>query len=162
MKVQPAVRQESIKILIGCSVLSILMVVVFCLLGQFDYTVILGAIWGTLAASGNFFLMALSVQRAAETMNGVSMPSYEEKDAQEAQNDQHKEKPANDISAEVPEIRQAKRRMQASYTGRMILLGAAAILAIVLPFLHSVAALVPLMFPQLVVMANKLIIQKGA
>ena len=162
MKVQPAVRQESIKILIGCSVLSILMVVVFCLLGQFDYTVILGAIWGTLAASGNFFLMALSVQRAAETMNGVSMPSYEEKDAQEAQNDQHKEKNANDISAEVPEIRQAKRRMQASYTGRMILLGAAAILAIVLPFLHSVAALVPLMFPQLVVMANKLIIQKGA
>ena len=162
MKVQPAVRQESIKILIGCSVLSILMVMVFCLLGQFDYTVILGAIWGTLAASGNFFLMALSVQRAAETMNGVSMPSYEEKDAQEAQNDQHKEKNANDISAEVPEIRQAKRRMQASYTGRMILLGAAAILAIVLPFLHSVAALVPLMFPQLVVMANKLIIQKGA
>lgn len=161
MKVQPAVRKESIKILIGCSVLSICMVLIFFLIGQFDYTVILGAVWGTLAASFNFFLMALSVQRAAETMNGVSMPSYEEKDAQEAEKETSKNTPAKDVAAEVPEIRQAKRRMQASYTGRMMLLGAAAVLGILLPFLHSVAALVPLMFPQLVVMVNKLIIEKG-
>ena len=161
MKVQPAVRKESIKILIGCSVLSICMILIFFLIGRFDYTVILGAVWGTLAASFNFFLMALSVQRAAETMNGVSMPSYEEKDAQEAEKETSKNTPAKDVAAEVPEIRQAKRRMQASYTGRMLLLGAAAVLGILLPFLHSVAALIPLLFPQLVVMANKLIIEKG-
>ena len=140
------------------------MVLVFLLVRKFDYTVLLGAIWGTFAAVLNFFLMALSVQRMAEAMSGVSLPYYEEKDAQaeDADHVPKKDEPKKDISAEVPEIKQAKRRMQASYTGRMLLMGAAGILGILLPFFHSLAALLPFLFPQFVVVANKLIIRKEA
>ena len=69
MKVQPTVRKETMRIAKGTIILSVVMLLVFALLKRLDYTVLLGAVMGTSVAILNFFLMALSVQNAAEMMN---------------------------------------------------------------------------------------------
>ena len=78
MKVQAPVKTETRRIAVGVAVLSALMLIVFVLIGRFDWTVL----WGTLLGGGyavlNFFLMALTVQHAAEQMNGVTLPAEEE------------------------------------------------------------------------------------
>ena len=74
MKVQPAVRQETARIAAGTAVLTVIMVAVFLILGRFDWTVITGALLGYLAAVGNFFLMALTVQKAAAVMEMQPSP----------------------------------------------------------------------------------------
>ena len=122
MKIQPAVRTETVRIAMGTAFFSLVMLLVFALLGRLDVTVVLGTLWGAGAAILNFFLMALSVQRAAESMNGVTLP---------------------------PE--RAKHRMQLSYTGRMLLLVAVAIVALTAPCFHPVAAALALLFPRLVI-----------
>ena len=74
MKIQPAVRTETVRIAMGTAFFSLVMLLVFALLDRLDVTVVLGTLWGAGAAILNFFLMALSVQRAAESMNGVTLP----------------------------------------------------------------------------------------
>ena len=64
--IQPAVRQETGKIAAGVGVLSVLTAAVYLILGRFNYTVLLGLLLGMAFAIGNFFLMALTVQHAAE------------------------------------------------------------------------------------------------
>lgn len=80
MKVQPAVRQETAKVGLGTAILSALMVAVFALLGRLDYRVVLGTLLGGCSAMLNFFLMALSVQQAAEDMHGVHVPPEPEEE----------------------------------------------------------------------------------
>ena len=62
MKIEPAVKAETKKIAIGTGILSVLMIAVFLILRQFDWTVLTGALLGYCATVGNFFLMALTVQ----------------------------------------------------------------------------------------------------
>lgn len=144
MKIQPAVKQETKRIAAGTLILTAVMILVFVLIGKFDWTVITGALLGCAAAIGNFFLLALSVQKAAERMNGVNLPSYEEA---EAGLEEGEEAPAPD----APEIQQAKRSMQASYTGRLFLLAVIGILGLTLPCFHAVATVVPFLFPRIII-----------
>ena len=65
MKLQPAVRQETIHIAAGCAVGCAVMLAVFAALGRLDYTVALGAGLGWCLAVANFLLLGLSVQKAA-------------------------------------------------------------------------------------------------
>ena len=51
----------------------------------------------------------------------------------------------------VPEVQRAKRWMQLSYTGRMLLLVGVAIVALTAPCFHPVAAALALLFPRLVI-----------
>lgn len=44
-------------------ILSVLMQAVFLIIGKWDYTVLLGNLWGVVLAVGNFFLMGLTVQK---------------------------------------------------------------------------------------------------
>ena len=152
VKIQPAVRKETLRIAAGTLILGVLMVLVFVLLGKFDYTVILGALLGCGAAIGNFFLLALSVQKAAEKMNGVQLPSYEEA---EAELEDGQELPAPD----APELQQAKRSMQASYSARLFLMAVVGILGLTISCFHAVATVVPFLFPRIVIffygMSNK-------
>lgn len=74
MKIQPAVRTETVRIAMGTAFFSLVMLLVFALLDRLDVTVVLGTLLGAGAAILNFFLMALSVQRAAESMKGVTVP----------------------------------------------------------------------------------------
>ena len=142
MKVQPTVRKETMRIAKGTIILSVVMLLVFALLKRFDYTVLLGAVMGTSVAILNFFLMALSVQKAAELMNGVEMPP---------EPDEEEEDDGKDHTPPVPEIAQAKQKMQLSYTGRMLMMGAAGILGLTLPCFHAVATVVPFLFPRLII-----------
>ena len=144
VKIQPAVKKETVRIAVGTLILSALMVLVFVLIGKFDWTVLTGALLGSLAAIGNFFLLALSVQKAAEKMNGVQLPSYEEA---EAELEDGQELPAPD----APELQQAKRAMQASYSGRLFMLAIVGILGLTLSCFHAVATVLPFLFPRIII-----------
>ncbi len=153
IKVQPAVRTETLRIAAGTLILTLFMLAVFLIIGRFDLSVLLGALLGSAAAIGNFFLLGLSVQKAAETMNGVKLPSYEEAEAgleegQEAE------------AVVTPETRQAKQRMQLSYTGRMLMLAAVGILGLTLPCFHAVATVLPFLFPRIVISLYGILMKK--
>lgn len=66
MKIQPAVLKETGHIALGVALGDVVMLVVFALLKRLDYTVLLGALLGSIAAVGNFLLMGLGAQRALE------------------------------------------------------------------------------------------------
>lgn len=149
MRIQPAVRTETTKIGLGTAVLSVIMLLVFALLGRLDWPVVLGTLVGACAAVGNFFLMALSVQKAAEAMNGVTVPDAPEEDGED--------KPQQ---APVPEAQRAKRGMQLSYTGRMLGLVVIAILVLALPCFHPIPAAIALLFPRIIIFFNGILESK--
>lgn len=66
MKLAPSVKKETGHIALGVLAGDVVMLIVFALLRQFDYTVVLGALLGSAAAIGNFFLMAVNLQKAME------------------------------------------------------------------------------------------------
>ena len=120
LNVQKAILDETRHIALGVLAADVIMCVVFLLLGQFDYTVVLGTIWGSVFAIGNFFCMGLGVQNAMEMEDG------------------------------------AKRYMQKNYTLRMFFCVAGMAVAVKAPFFHSIAALVPFLFPKIVIYAMQL------
>ena len=72
MKLQKAVKDETIFVALGSAILSVIMVIAFFGLNKafpeqvpFGLPVILGAVGGCAVAVGNFFLMALTVQKVA-------------------------------------------------------------------------------------------------
>ena len=142
MKIQPAVWEETRKIALGTAALTAVMLLVFLLLGKMDGSVLLGALLGYAVAVGNFFLMALSVQKAAEKMEGADLPPLDESVREAGEN------PEKSLS---PEALDAKRGMRFSYMGRMLLMAAAVIIPVKSPALNAVAAIVPIFFPRLVI-----------
>ena len=64
IKIEQAVKNETKHIGLGVGAMCVLMLVVFAVIGQFDYTVLLGTVLGGGFAVLNFFLMALAVQRS--------------------------------------------------------------------------------------------------
>ena len=65
-KVDPVVIKESTYVAVWVFVLSLLTQAVFLLISKWDYTVLLGNALGFLAAAGNFFAMAYTVQLAVD------------------------------------------------------------------------------------------------
>lgn len=121
MKIQKAVLQETLHIAAGVMIADVIMCVIFALCGRFDYTVILGALLGTVFAVGNFFLLGLTVQKAVEKGENV------------------------------------KRFMHSSYAGRMLLYVACIVMGVLIPCFHSLAAIIPLFMPQVVIFAMRLL-----
>ena len=146
MKVQPAVQAETKKMALGVGVLTILMIAVFLIIRQFDYTVLLGAGLGFAAAVGNFFLMALTVQKVTGSM--PVLPKKEEEN--EETEEEEKEQPLSD------EAKQAGKQMQLSFLLRMLMLGGVAALAVTAPIFHPWAALLPMLFPRIVIALRSL------
>ena len=142
MKIEPAVKAETKKIAVGTGVLTVLMVAVFLILRKFDWTVLTGAALGYCATVGNFFLMALTVQRVTG-----SMPVLEKQETDENGDGEEKdEQPLSD------EAKQAGKRMQMSFTVRMLLIGAIAALAVTQrQIFNPWAALLPLLFPNILI-----------
>ncbi len=64
IKIEPAVKLETKHMAIGIVAMSVVMEIVFAVIGRFDYTVLLGNLLGGGFALLNFFLMALAVQRS--------------------------------------------------------------------------------------------------
>lgn len=66
MKLAPSIRKETGHIVLGVVAGDVIMLVVFALLKKMDWTVLLGTLLGSVAAIGNFFLMAVNLQKAME------------------------------------------------------------------------------------------------
>ncbi|MBQ9263501.1 MAG: hypothetical protein IJ189_04735 [Clostridia bacterium] len=146
MTIQPVVKQETKKIAVGVLVLTLLMIAVFLIIRKFDYTVLLGALLGSAAAIGNFFLMALSVQKAADSMRSLPPASQEApSNGEEAEESEETEAPLSD------DAKKAKKRMQASYSLRMLMMAVIAVIGVALPCFNSYAALIPMLFPRIVI-----------
>lgn len=63
-KIDPTVLKETGYVALFTVILSVLMQSVFLIIGKWDYTVLLGNLLGAVVATGNFFVMGLSVQKA--------------------------------------------------------------------------------------------------
>ena len=74
MKIDKVVLKETKYIATFVAIFSVLMQAVFLIIGKWDYTVLLGNLWGAAVAVGNFFVMGLYVQKAV---------SQEEKEAKQ-------------------------------------------------------------------------------
>ena len=130
MKLQKAVKDETIFVALGSLILSVLMVIVFFALNRafpdkvpMDASVLIGAIGGCAVAVGNFFLMALTVQKVAGIEN------YE----------------------------QAYRSMQISYRYRTFLQLIWCVLSMILTFINPVAGMLPLLWPSLLIKGRGII-----
>ena len=64
MKVDKTVIKETKYIASFVIIFSALMQAIFLIIGKWDYTVLLGNVWGAVVAIGNFFAMGLYVQKA--------------------------------------------------------------------------------------------------
>lgn len=115
-KIDPAVLRETTFVAVSVLVFSILLQGLFLLLGQWNYTVLLGSLLGAFTATLNFFLMALSVQNALER-----------------------------------DKTKAAQYLRFSQSGRMLMQGAALVLAGVLPCFNLWAAIAPLLVPTVAV-----------
>ncbi len=149
MKIEPAVKAETKKIAIGTGILTVLMIAVFLILRRFDWTVLTGALLGYCATVGNFFLMALTVQHVTG-----SMPVLPKQETDETE-DTEEEKKDQSLSDEA---KQAGKRMQASFLLRMLMIGAVAAIAVTQKQIFNPwAALVPLLFPNILITVRRLI-----
>ena len=120
MKIQPAVKKETKRVVMITGAGLILMWILFAILHYtmpdkvpFDYTVILGGIGGGMIAVLNFFLMGLAVQKAASATDEGT----------------------------------ARMKLKASYSQRFIMMILWVIAAIVAPCFQFVAGIAPLLFP---------------
>lgn len=150
MKVQPAVQAETKKMALGVGVLTVLMIAVFLIIRQFDYTVLLGALLGFAAAVGNFFLMALTVQKVTGDMPVLPKKEKEEGEAEDGE----KEQPLSD------EAKQAGKKMQLSFLLRMLMLGGVAALALSTSVFNPWATLLPMLFPRVAIAMRSLLENK--
>lgn len=117
MKLDPIVKKENVYMIIGSAVCTVVVQLVFWAAGYYDYTVLIGGLWGFLITVLNFFIMTLAIQRAVLL------------------NDEQ----------------QAKLRIQASYTKRMLLLIALMIVGVVVPFMHWAPVLLSVFYPRAVI-----------
>lgn len=66
MKIEHAVKKETIYISICSLALAFIMNIIFFIAGKWNYTVVAGSILGIFASVLNFFLMCLTVQNAVK------------------------------------------------------------------------------------------------
>ena len=123
-KPQKTVLRETKRIAIGEVVLLAIMWIVYALTGRFSLAVVLGSLIGGAYAVFNFFMLGMTVQKAAQMQ------------------------PDN---AEM-----ARMQMKSSYNMRMVGMLAVAVLAFALPFVDGLAAVIPLLFPRLTILALQL------
>ena len=146
MKLQPAIKKETLRMGVGVGLLSLVMLGVFAALGRLDWPVVWGTMLGGGFAALNFFLMALGVQLAAEKMNGVQLPPEPETEDGETP----AEKPPLTEEAAARQ-REMKRIVQRSYYLRLALTIAVAVAAVKIPAVNPVPALIALLFPRIVI-----------
>ena len=125
MKLQSAVKKETVAVAagtgIGCLALIALFLVFYLIFPEssvkFDYRVVLGALVGGAVAVANFFLMAVTVQNVVNVTNRDD----------------------------------ALRMMRVSYRNRMLMRGIWIIIAIVAPCFNYAAGIIPLFIPSFVI-----------
>lgn len=122
MKVDKTVIKETQYIISFVIIFSVLMQAVFLIIGKWNYTILLGNLWGAAVAIGNFFVMGLFVQKAV---------TQDEKDARQT----------------------VKASQSLRFAGIFVL----TVIGILIPFLNSIAVVIPLVFPRIAIMLRPLI-----
>ena len=150
MKIQTPVKQETAKVAVGVLILSAIMLLVFVAIGRFELSVLWGTAFGGGYAVLNFFMMALTVQQAAEKMNGVRLPAEEE------QPEEDDDQPAAP-KEELPQQKAARALVQRSYMLRMALTAVFAVVAVKTPAIHAVPAIIALFFPRMAITVQPLL-----
>lgn len=159
MKLTPDLLKEVKKVALTVLILCAVMVVVFVLIGKFDYTVALGAVYGGIGATAYFYLLALSVLKLTSSVTPLSQEEVDELDKRESEADnvtgrrKHK-KPMTEEGAA------AKKRMQMSYTGRLLFVGGIAVIGVIAPCFNTYAALIPLLFPRIAISVTNMFASK--
>lgn len=121
MKIDKTVIKETKYIASFVVIFSVLMQAVFLIIGKWDYTVLLGNLWGAAVAVGNFFVMGLYVQKAV---------TQDEKDARQT----------------------VKASQSLRFAGIFVIV----VIGILIPFLNSIAVVIPLIFPRIAIMLRPL------
>ena len=129
MKLSPSVVRESRRIALGVGVMCAVMLLVFLVIGKMTWPVIAGAATGYALAVGNFFVMALNVQKLLDSVT------------------------SGDEGAE----KTIKAKMRLSYNYRMLFVVAALLVAIFVFNVNWITALMPLLFPQIVIKAYQIV-----
>ena len=140
-KIDSVVLRETGYIAIWMVILSVLMEAVFLVLGEFDYTVLLGGLLGAFAAVLNFFLMGLSVQKAVERDSQTGVPVGEDSDA-----DSESEEKPTAVHKEAVQV------IKLSQSLRMIMMIAFAAVGALAPCFNLIAVLIPFFFPRIAIM----------
>ena len=115
-KIDPTVLKETGYIATMVFILSLLLQSVFLRIGKWDYTVLLGNIFGGAVAVVNFLLMGITVQKAV-----------------------------------LKDEKEAATLMKLSQTLRNMMLLITCVVAIAVPFMNGVAAVIPLFFPRIAI-----------
>lgn len=146
MKVQETVKRETLKIAAGTIAMSAVMVIAFLLFGYYTNAVIIGAVLGSAAAVLDFFLLGLTVQKAAEIQAAHPIKNAET-------DDDNAEDESKKLFADPETAKLIKRKVQLSYYGRramLVLIAATGLTA----FVNLVAVVVPMLFPKLIIQAR--------
>lgn len=119
-KIKPAVLKETKHIAIGVGIGLAIMIAVLAIIGKLDIKAAYSAALGGIYAIGNFFWLAMSVQKAADT-NG--------------------------------DVAKGKSIIKLSYNVRLLILLGFALLMMKVPVFTWYAALIPVFFPRITIMA---------
>ena len=145
------VLAQTLRVGVGEAIVCLLIVGVYLLLDlagvyPFTYKAITGALLGALVIVGNFFFLALSVDRA--TLNAMSArPEGEMSDEQiEKWTAEHKAK--------------LEGAVKLSFLVRMISMIGALVLAFLLPYFEVLATLIPLLMLRPILMVGELLFHK--
>ncbi|MBR6581672.1 MAG: hypothetical protein IKK66_10285 [Ruminococcus sp.] len=115
-KIDETVMRETRYIAGITIILSVIMEAVFLIIGKWDYTVLLGNIFGGAVAIVNFLLMGITIQKAI-----------------------------------LKDEKEAATLMKLSQTLRNMMLLITCVIAIAIPFMNGVAAVIPLFFPRIAI-----------
>lgn len=124
-KLDKTVKKETLYIAYVTLILSVLMQAVFLILQKWDISVLLGNLWGDIAAVGNFLLLGITIQKAVS-------------------------KPADEV----------QKLIKLSLSLRMVFLIAFALTGYLVPIFHTIAVIVPYLFPRIAIALRTLIIKE--
>ena len=153
---------EMLYLAIGEAIVTGIITAVYLIIGKFNYTVILGAVLGSLVTVANFVFLCISVNRALDkTLLGVDMTAvkraYEARDAAEAKKSENEEDADTEASeGDVPEYEKIiakyqseqqesfKTAVKLSYTVRNIAMVATLVIAFLSKQFDLIATVIPL------------------
>lgn len=147
MKEKNPVLRETLAVTVGEAIVCLAVVAVYALLRRFSYTVITGAALGAAVVILNFFLLALSTNRA-----------FNEVLAERGDRELTEEEAAAFTEKYKARVQFAVVKSQLLRTGMML---AALVLAFVLPCFEGIATLVPLLMFRPILMIEEFFRKKA-
>jgi len=143
-KLDSVVRRETLYIALFTLALSVPMEAVFLIFGWFDYTVPLGNLLGAAAAVLNFFLLGITVQAAIA----------KDKEAKESDDTHSSEEGGESDDKPAALHKEARQLVKLSHTLRSLMLFVFCVVGVLVPCFHTIAVLIPLLFPRIAVMVR--------